>query len=139
MGSTDIYNWAAARKAMIRAHQFASKKSSSNVLEDESKSKEAAEGEGKTVGGHDVSSLTRKRDEVHNVILSSISSSAQASGADPHHSHPIITMMADYDWSGGVAKAGMSWGAVGHAVVHAKENDGGKHHARLKRSQTVDF
>ena len=83
--------------------------------------------------------LTTKRDQVHNIILESIEASKKKDGSDPHHAHPVVSMMANYDWSGGVAKAGMSWGTVGHAVQHAASGDGGKHHSRLKRSQTLDF
>ncbi|GMH88451.1 hypothetical protein TrST_g3926 [Triparma strigata] len=164
MGTTDMYNWAAARKAMIRAHDFATKKSSSELFkgvdelgiggegegedegeEEKEKEKEKEKGnssrgvEQLTVGSDTFKELTTKRDEVHNIILSSIEESKKKDGSDPHHAHPVVSMMANYDWSGGIAKAGMSWGTVGHAVQHAAAGDGGKHHQRLKRSQTIDF
>ena len=165
MGHSDIYNWASARKAMIRAHNFASKKSSSNVLgngEEEkgegsdkkpgkmqarrslgstgSEGSSGVDGE-QRINGLELELVGKKRDEVHNIILSSISKSAEASGADGDHAHPVITMMASYDWSGGVAKAGMSWGAVGHAIEHAKDEEvGGKRKSkydRFKRSNSI--
>jgi len=128
---------------MIRAHQYASKKSSSNVLEADVK-EEGGKEKGETkdkVHGHDLELVGNKRDEVHNVILDSISKSAEASGADSDHAHPVITMMAEYDWSGGVAKAGMSWGAVGHAIEHVKDEETGvkrkTRYDRFKRSNSV--
>jgi hypothetical protein len=158
MGHSDIYNWASARKAMIRAHNYASKKASSDMLSDDEKTEEresdnkaakpkqprssmpGTEGEQK-IHGLDLELVGKKRDEVHNIILSSISQSAEASGADDGHAHPVITMMAEYDWSGGVAKAGMSWGAVGHAIEHAKDEELGEKskskYGRFKRSQSI--
>ena len=89
--------------------------------------------------------MRNKRGEIQGVIVESIEESKKKDGSDdPHHTHPAIEIMANYDFSAGVAKAGMSWGVVGHAIKHAADSHLDhlaveSRRTAFKRSNTVGF
>ena len=60
--------------------------------------------------------LKNKSTEINKVIQDSIRKSIELGGEDPNAAHPIIDIIANYNFESGIASAGMAWGSISHAV-----------------------
>jgi hypothetical protein len=80
--------------------------------------------------------MRTKSAEINKVIQKKIKECTEISGEDEDHAHPILTVIANYDFDSGIASAGMSWGIIGHAVKHTLAGDDGEHGVLTRRSST---
>ena len=71
--------------------------------------------------------MRTKTSDILNVIEQKVKECVLLGGDDPKQAHPILDIIAGYDFEKGIAAAGMSWGVIGHAVKHHRT---GRHKRR---------